>query len=328
MINILLCIAFMTACVASSSTNLPVSYQFILVDPRTGLQVSFETGNRMGYESRDGIVVKAECLCPTANCHRDFRINKWRPCVVKLANKEVSEIAVAHEIKAMMDLQDIPSVVRLYGAATLPEGKLTSFCETVIIMELVDGQTLLDDLSSIPCSSHLYETLSCYSEKILSALKDMEKYNVYHSDLHDQNVMVLNDHVGSGRCKDIKIIDFGWVQRSTNNIVPVKVIAHALFRIAQLSEKAEKKCNQRSNKSKDLILSLMSGRTPNELMQACEDVRKFFATEKQYVLNLNKWCDIHPTTIQKARISRHHTHNHQSQSGELNAFFKAPQRFF
>ena len=196
-------------------SSIELSYpQYTLLNEKTGLQADFFSQNRLGALSVDGVVFKAKCRYV-------WLASPTRPCAVKLLYKKNSGSQLWSEFYALHALQSIPSVVNLYGTASVSKDLGMFFQREAIIMELIEGRSLYDELISIGCSNQLQKSFSCYSVKILKALKDMESYKVYHNDLHSQNIMVLDRPSvdKKSRCKeDHRFRSYQKINRQENSI--------------------------------------------------------------------------------------------------------------
>ena len=100
----------------------------------------------------------------------------------------------------------------------------------------------------------------------------MQPYQVYHTDSHSGNIMVPPGDSYLELCKNIKIIDSGNVEKNTDDLVLLSVLAHALFRFAERSELIATKCGKLpmltpSEQVRVKIAELLAGR---DMVKACK----------------------------------------------------------
>ena len=254
----------------------------------------FHDKDRIGEQSGEGIVYKAECRCIAPDlkpCRLPLK-RGMNHCAVKLVSKVLNKEELDEEIEAMRSLQTIDSVVKLYGTADQSYFSERKFHKKVIIMELVKGDTIRSVIKE--CDSKINLLFDCTSQKILDVLQQMQPYNVYHTDLHSGNIMVPPGDNYQDRCEKLRIIDFGNVQKSTDDLVPLNVLAHALFRFAERSELIAETCRrERISPSVEVrarISQLLDGREPSKLADACQELVPILVENKKLPETFEEWC--------------------------------------
>lgn len=108
-----------------------------------------------------------------------------RRCAIKVFHRELADGASARrefeqEISALETIQH-PSIVRIYGHGTTPDGAL------YLAMEFIEGQTLRQILDSGPLS--VLQTASLLRQTG-SALSAIHARGIYHRDLKPANIMI------------------------------------------------------------------------------------------------------------------------------------------
>jgi len=127
------------------------------------------------------------------------RVEAMKVLLANLASEKELADRFLREIKLLAALHH-PNIASLYSALTLDN-------QLVMLMEYVDGITLLSRLQSgpIPPSDAIN-----YSDQILSALGYAHKLNVIHRDVKPSNMMLAPDGV-------VKLMDFG-IARPNNDV--------------------------------------------------------------------------------------------------------------
>lgn len=128
------------------------------------------------------------------------------------------------EFRKLALLSGEPEIATVYYLA---DGKTTKEVKSCYIMEYIDGSTLREFLNSR--SSIIYEVASDLIMQLSSGLEKAHNYEIYHSDLHNENIII--DKFGY-----LKLIDFLWwdynLPKKTNlekDLTDFKDIANQLF---------------------------------------------------------------------------------------------------
>jgi eukaryotic-like serine/threonine-protein kinase len=127
------------------------------------------------------------------------RVEAMKVLLANLVGQKELADRFLREIKLLAVLHH-PNIASLYSALTLDN-------QLVMLMEYVDGVTLLSRLQSGPIPPS--EAIN-YSEQILSALGYAHKLNVIHRDVKPSNMMLSPDGV-------VKLMDFG-IARPNNDV--------------------------------------------------------------------------------------------------------------
>jgi eukaryotic-like serine/threonine-protein kinase len=127
------------------------------------------------------------------------RVEAMKVLLANLAGQKELADRFLREIKLLAALHH-PNIASLYSALTLDN-------QLVMLMEYVDGVTLLSRLQSGPIPPG--DAIN-YSEQILSALGYAHKLGVIHRDVKPSNMMLSPDGV-------VKLMDFG-IARPNNDV--------------------------------------------------------------------------------------------------------------
>jgi eukaryotic-like serine/threonine-protein kinase len=127
------------------------------------------------------------------------RVEAMKVLLANLAGQKELADRFLREIKVLAALHH-PNIASLYSALTLDN-------QLVMLMEYVDGVTLLSRLQSGPIPPA--DAIN-YSEQILSALGYAHKLNVIHRDVKPSNMMLAPNGV-------VKLMDFG-IARPNNDV--------------------------------------------------------------------------------------------------------------
>lgn len=142
------------------------------------------------------------------------------PPTLAIKNVSISNSRISYfinEINALTKLKNIDHVGKTYGCMYQPSDLDTNINGS-IVMELVNGIPLQTYINNIkmggirnPMNGANKEKIKnsaikfCY--ELLQTVKLMHRYDIYHNDLHNGNVMITLDDDKS--ISNFKIIDFG-----------------------------------------------------------------------------------------------------------------------
>lgn len=139
--------------------------------------------NGVVFEAKDNIL------------NRKVAVKVWIPR--ESDHRSRSQQALA-EIRKVAQL-DHNKIVRIYSAGKLQNDWIYS------IMEFIDGQTLRDSLSSGHFDQFPADRIHIWNN-IYEAIVYAHSQGVYHGDLHDRNVIMVNNAANK---YVLKVIDFG-----------------------------------------------------------------------------------------------------------------------
>lgn len=128
-----------------------------------------------------------------------------RRAAIKIARPDPKAELYMKWEAAMLHAASHPSVVGLYDAALLPDGR------PYLIIEWLDGQSMADEFETEPAPDDAKTWLRRLSHvrQVAEAMAVLHAREVIHCDLKPSNILICNQTSAGGRIEIAKILDFG-----------------------------------------------------------------------------------------------------------------------
>jgi tRNA A-37 threonylcarbamoyl transferase component Bud32 len=162
--------------------------------------------------------------------NREVALKIWMP---RHGYAVPDEKRFLEEVRKIVGLRH-PSIVQIYKADSISNYYYAE-------MELVEGITLEEWLKTSPSDRKRL----IVAQEIINALDYSHSNQVYHGDMHEKNIMIINDNRIKNERNNVKIIDFGTSIFSPNssNLRASYLLARTLTKLINLENKYNKYIN-------------------------------------------------------------------------------------